>query len=260
MVVDSMGKWKELDDTLNKYLRLSTFPIAVKLLIDDTDLNKINHLKRLNKKIALCQIFSYSRYYGWTVGLTKEDNVCPLAEIAMGFEQPYKWFLEGEFFLQRYNKTPEGAKKTSESIPIIPFGKFSAIVSGALYRIDYDPDFILIYGNSAQIMRIIQGALWREGGRMTISTFGDAVCADTISKAFLIGKTQVAIPCLGDRRFGLAKDTDLVASIPLGEIESIKEGLEGTHKAGSRIPIPFEVCTPEFFLKIHDYIKEAKKS
>ena len=26
-----MGKWKELDDNLNQYLRLATFPIAVKL-------------------------------------------------------------------------------------------------------------------------------------------------------------------------------------------------------------------------------------
>ena len=58
-------------------------------------------------------------------------------------------------------------------IPKIPYGKFSAIVSGALYRIDYDPDLILIYGNTAQILRIIQGALWREGGRITRRTFSD---------------------------------------------------------------------------------------
>ncbi len=254
-----MSKWNHLDQTLNKYLRLTSFPIAVKLLEDDQELTKINYLKRPKKKLALCQIFSYSRYYGWTMGLTKEDNICPLADIAMGFEQPYKWFVDGEFFLQRYNKTPEGAKKTSELIPRIPYGKYSGIVSGALHRIDYDPDFILIYGNSAQIMRIIQGALWREGGRMTISTFGDAVCADTISNVFLTRKVQVSIPCLGDRRFGLAKDTDLVASIPLGEIDSVKEGLEGTHKAGSRIPVPQELCTPEFFIQIQDHIEEAKK-
>lgn len=84
-------------------------------------------------------------------------------------------------------------------IPRIPHGKITAIVSGALHRVDSDPDFILIYGNSAQMLRIIQGALWNEGGRITVSTFGDAVCADTISKAFLTGEMQIAIPCLGDR-------------------------------------------------------------
>ncbi len=254
-----MGKWKDLDDKLNKYLRLATFPIAVKLLEEEEELQKIYRLKRPEKKIALCQIFSYSRYYGWTLGLTQEDNVCPLAEIAVGFVEPYESFLEGQFFVGRYHKTPEGAQKTSKMIPRLPYGKIKAIVSGALHRIDFDPDFIIIYGNSAQILRIIQGDLWNEGGRITISTFGDAVCADTISSAFLTGKLQIAIPCLGDRRFGLAKDSDLVASIPLKMIDSVLEGLEGTHKAGSRYPIPFEISTPEFFLKISEYLEEAKR-
>ncbi|MFX0204794.1 MAG: DUF169 domain-containing protein [Candidatus Hodarchaeota archaeon] len=254
-----MSKWKELDQTLNKYLRLATFPIAVKLLEDEEDLSKIAFIKRPKKKLALCQIFSYSRYYGWTIGITKEENICPLAEIAVGFEQPYKSFLEGFFFVGRYNETPEGAKKTAEMIPKLPYGEISGIVSGALHRIEYDPDLILIYGNSAQILRIIQGALWKEGGRITVSTFGDAVCADTVSNAFLTGELQIAIPCLGDRRFGLAKDTDLATSIPIGLIDSIVEGLAGTHKGGSRYPIPFEICTPEAFIQMSEHIEEAKK-
>ncbi|MCK4280694.1 MAG: DUF169 domain-containing protein, partial [Candidatus Lokiarchaeota archaeon] len=63
-----MGKWNELDKKLNKFLRLATFPIAVKLLKDKEELKAIKFLKKLDKKIALCQIFSYSRYYGWTMG------------------------------------------------------------------------------------------------------------------------------------------------------------------------------------------------
>ena len=254
-----MGKWKDLDDRINRYLRLATFPIAVKLLEEEEELQKINRLKRPDKKIALCQIFSYARFYGWTIGLIKEENICPLAEIVMGFVEPYESFLEGAFFVGRYHKTPEGAQKTSKMIPRIPHGKIHAIVSGALHRIDYNPDLIMIYGNSAQILRIIQGALWNEGGRISISTFGDAVCADTVSSAFLTEKLQVAIPCLGDRRFGLAKDSDLVASIPMGLIDSVLEGLEGTHKSGSRYPTPFEISTPEFFLQMSTYLEDTKK-
>lgn len=254
-----MGKWQGLDEKLNSYLRLATFPIGVKLLEHKEELKGISKIKRLEKKIALCQIFTYSRYYGWTMGLTEEDNVCPLAEIAMGFVEPYDIFLEGYFFVGRYHENQEAAKKTSQMIPKMPHGKISAIVSGALERIDYDPDLIIIYGNSAQMLRIIQGALWKEGGKLTISTFGDAVCADTITNAYLTGKLQVALPCLGDRRFGLAMDGDLVASIPLGIIDSVIEGLEGTHKAGSRYPIPYEICTPEFFVKMRPQIEEARK-
>ncbi|MHA1235966.1 MAG: DUF169 domain-containing protein, partial [Promethearchaeota archaeon] len=76
-----MSKYKETDDKLNKYLRLATFPIGVKLLKSPEELNGIKFVKKTEKKIALCQIFSYARYYGWTMGCSKEDNICPLAEI-----------------------------------------------------------------------------------------------------------------------------------------------------------------------------------
>ncbi|MFX1468094.1 MAG: DUF169 domain-containing protein, partial [Promethearchaeota archaeon] len=233
-----MGKYEKLDNQLNRYLRLATFPVAVKLLEDPNELEEIKFLKRPENEMVICQIFSFARYYGWTMGCTKEENLCPLAGIAVGFEESHKLFEEGAFFIGRYNETKEAAKKTTQSIPKIPFGKYNAILSGALHRIDYDPDIILIWGNSAQMMRIIQGYLWKKGGRVSMSTFCDGVCADTISKTMLTGDLQIAFPCLGDRRYGNATDSDLIASIPFGIIDKILQGMVETHKAGTRYPIP----------------------
>jgi len=254
-----MSKYKELDEKLNKYLRLATFPVAVKLLQNPEELNDIKFLKKTEKKIALCQIFSYARYYGWTMGCVKEDNLCPLAEISLGFEKSHKLFEEGAFFVGRYNETKEAAKKTTATMPKLPFGQYNAIVSGALSRIDFQPDLILIWGNSAQIMRIIQGSLWKKGGRISMSTFCDGVCADTISNAILTGELQIAFPCLGDRRFAMATDTDLIASIPFGIIDEILEGMEKTHRAGTRYPIPYQMSPPEFFVKLKKQLEKAKK-
>ena len=254
-----MSKWEELDNKLNKYLRLATFPVAIKLLENPKDLEDVKFLKKPDEKVALCQLFSYARYYGWTMGCGKEDNLCPLAEIAVGFEKSHKLFEEGAFFVGRYNATKEAAKKTASSMPKIPDGKYNAIISGALNRIDFDPDLILIWGNSAQIMRIIQGFLWNRGGRISMSTFCDGVCADTISNAMLTGELQVAFPCLGDRRFGMATDTDLIATIPFRIIDEIIEGMEKTHKAGTRYPIPYQLSTPKFFVKLKKQLDKAKK-
>ena len=254
-----MSRHEKIDTKLNKYLRLATFPVAVKLLENPEELNNIKFLKKTEKKIALCQIFSYARYYGWTMGCVKEDNLCPLAEISLGFEKSHKLFEEGAFFVGRYNETKEAAKKTTATMPKLPLGKYSAIVSGALSRVDFDPDLILIWGNSAQIMRIIQGSLWKKGGRVSMSTFCDGVCADTISNAILTGELQIAFPCLGDRRFGMATDTDLIASIPMGIIDEIIEGMEKTHRAGTRYPIPYQMSTPEFFVKLKKQLDKAKK-
>jgi len=74
-----MSKWENLDTQLNKYLRLATFPVAVKLFKDPEKLKEIKFLKIPEEDFILCQLFSYSRYYGWTMGCTSEDNICPLA-------------------------------------------------------------------------------------------------------------------------------------------------------------------------------------
>jgi len=93
-----------------------------------------------------------------------------------------------------------------------------------------------------------------------MSTFCDGVCADTISNAMLTGDLQIAFPCLGDRRFGMAMDTDLIASIPMGIVNEIIEGMEKTHKAGTRYPIPYQISTPEYFLKLKKQLDKAKKN
>ncbi|MFX0058681.1 MAG: DUF169 domain-containing protein [Candidatus Hodarchaeota archaeon] len=255
-----MGNWKELDEKLIKYLRLSTFPIGVKLLKDPEELKKIEFLKTPKEKLAICQLFSYARHYGWTMGCVKEDNICPLADIILGFEESHRLFEEGAFFIGRYNETKEAAKMTTATIPKIPFGEYSAIIAGALNRIDFKPNLILIWGNSAQIMRIIQGYLWKRGGRISMSTFCDGVCADIISNAILTGELQIAFPCLGDRSFGIAKDTDLIASIPFAIIDEIIDGMTETHKAGTRYPIPFQLSTPKYFEELNKQLDKVKKN
>lgn len=255
-----MSKYKEIDDVLNKYLRLATFPVGVKLLENKDSLNDIKFLKKPEHKVALCQIFSYARNYGWTMGCVNRDNVCPLADITLGFEKSSKLFEEGAFFVGRYNESKDAAKKTASTMPKLEFNKYEAIVAGSLNRINFEPDLILIWGNSAQIMRIIQGYLWKRGGRISISTFCDGVCADTISNAMLTGDLQIAFPCLGDRRFGAALDTDLIASIPFALKDEIIEGIEKTHKAGTRIPIQPQISPPEFFIKMKKQLDKVKKN
>ncbi len=254
-----MSKYSEINTKLNKYLKLTTFPVAVKLLENLDESKKIKFIKKPENPVAMCQIFSYARYYGWTMLCTKEDNVCPLAEITLGFEKTHRLFEEGAFFVGRYNKTKEAAKKTTSTMPLILYDSYSAIVAGRLGRVEFDVDLILIWGSSAQIMRIIQGYLWERGGRVNMSTFCDGVCADTISNAILTKDLQIAFPCLGDRRFGMARDSDLIASIPIELIDEIIEGIEQTHKAGTRYPIPYQLSTPEFFIKLKKQLDKVIK-
>jgi hypothetical protein len=58
----------------------------------------------------------------------------------------------------------------------------------------------------------------------------------------------------------MAKDTDLIASIPFRLLNEILEGLERTHKAGTRYPIPIQLSKPEFFVKLKKQFEKIKKN
>ncbi|MFZ3210621.1 MAG: DUF169 domain-containing protein, partial [Terriglobales bacterium] len=48
---------------------------------------------------------------------------------------------------------------------------------------------------------------------------------------------KVILPCTGDRVFGMAQDNEMAFAFPWGYAHEIIEGLEGTHKGGTRYPI-----------------------
>ena len=44
------------------------------------------------------------------------------------------------------------------------------------------------------------------------------------------------------------------------KIDEILEGMEKTHKAGTRYPIPYELATPEFFVKQKKQLEKLKNN
>jgi uncharacterized protein (DUF169 family) len=98
----------------------------------------------------------------------------------------------------------------------------------------------MVYGNSAQIMRLIHAALWKTGERLQFSTAGEySSCSDGIAQTMMSGRPQVTIPCYGERIFGVTQDDEIIFVIPQQYLPSVLEGLEKTHSAGVKYPIPF---------------------
>lgn len=101
-----------------------------------------------------------------------------------------------------------------------------------------EPDLILVYGNGAQVMRLLVAALWRRGGRLHSSFSGRVDCADAVISTMQTGEPQVVLPCNGDRIFAQTQDDEMAFTIPATRIDEITEGLERSQRAGVRYPIP----------------------
>ena len=109
---------------------------------------------------------------------------------------------------------------------------------GPLARIAFEPETVLVYGNPAQVLRLVNAALFEKGGAFKAQFTGRGDCADIIIRTRQLREPQLILPCAGDRIFGLAADDEMAFTFPFDQAERMVKGLEGTHAGGLRYPIP----------------------
>lgn len=231
---------QELDQRLWQYVRPQTFPLGIRLVERDEAFPvKARRPKAdMGIEVAICQAIGMARRYGWTLAIGYEDIACPLTYIPFGFSREVPFSVEGHACAGIYTASPEAGARTEAVVPRLEYGRYRGLVVGPLARIDFDPQVFVVYGNSAQVMRLVQGALYRRGGAISSVSTGRIDCAEIVVRTFKEVRPQFILPCSGDRIFGLTADDEMVFSAPFSWAEEIVEGLEGTHRGGIRYPIP----------------------
>ncbi len=90
-----MTEFHDYARRIEEQLRLSSYPLAVKMLKTEDDIPP--EAKRptvdYGKCLAACQCFALSRKYGETVAQLFEDNWCPEPVIGFGLAEPPPVFL-----------------------------------------------------------------------------------------------------------------------------------------------------------------------
>ena len=210
---------KEVNDTLNFYVRPQTFPLALKLCRSESELPERVRMpvRDLGYQITLCQGIGLARRFGWTMAIGNEDQCCIGGAAAMGF----------------LSEAPTVPQASSEKT--LQFGKYSHLLIAPLHNATFEPDVVVIYGNSAQAMRLVQAA----GGGQGISTVasGTMDCGDIVARTSRSDECQFILPSGGDRVFGSTQDHEVIFTMPRSKVEAVLKGLEDTHKAGFRYPI-----------------------
>lgn len=208
----------------------------------------------------VCQQVALARLYGWTSATSPEEQVCVLGASSVGLINVPRRVKDGKINYGVYQKDLAAAKRMQEHLPKMS-QRHEAFVTFSLTRVPEGlaPKVIIIYGNSAQMMRLIQAALWEHGGELRMASSGDGgVCCRGIAQTLMTNNPTLEIPCLGDRRFAVTQDTELIFAFPATMASEILEGLKATYTAGSRYPIPTQMDwvphMPEgFFVIAEDY-------
>lgn len=254
---------KEFSDALQEYVRPQHLPLAIKMARTPEEvLPRLRHpAKDMGFQSAICQGISIARRYGWALALTREDLSCPLAKVVFGFEKEIPYYTQGFACAEMYTETSEAGAATEAQQPRFPFGAYHAILVAPLARTEFEPDLVVVYGNSAQVMRLVTASLYKRGGRITSSFSGRIDCADIIIQTIHSRDCQVILPCYGDRIFAQTEDQEMAFTIPHARIPDVIAGLQGTHKGGVRYPIPaflrYQAVFPEKYTKMEELWRQT---
>ncbi len=244
--------YQEIAYFIREDLRLKTLPVAVKFTTTAESFPEKTRQPSvaLKKRVTICQAVTMARVYGWTVGLTRDDLICVPAMLAFGFtdaadsgETLGSLFCEVEFC-----KEKEKAVKEVQSMHRLENSRDRALILSPLMKTQFEPDCVAIYGNPAQIMRMVQAVVFEEGTRIQGNFGGKVECTEYLTAPYLTGKPRIAMPGMGDRIFSMTQDDEMVLSLPKESLLSLFSGLtKAGKKIGARYPVTFyQNFQPEF--------------
>jgi len=214
-------------EDLEKLLLLRTSPIAIKLLGREEDIPEgaIRPKRDRGVHFAQCQAFAMSRRQNVTIALLKEDNWCWGPLIGFGLVEPPDFFLEGRITFPRMVANLEASQNLAKRFPRLEYGKYIGVVSAPLKTAHFEPDLVMIYSNTAQLRSILLAIKYKEGYLVT-STF-DPIdsCVYSVVPVLLTGQCQITLPDPGDYERALAREDEIIFSLPKNKLEDLMLGL-----------------------------------
>lgn len=255
---------KATDETLTRYIRPQTFPLAVRLCEPGEDLPDRARLPKrdLGISVTACQGLAMARRYGWTIAIGKEDQVCPHGHAVLGFVPP-GGYLDGSLAEEAGLGSREKFAKTAESLSLLEYGKYRYLLVAPIQSAAFDPHFIMVFGNPAQVARLVQGATALSGGSLTFAASGGIGCSVFVARTLRTDQCQVVLAGAGDRYFALTQDHEMAFTIPMSKVETTMKGLEHGHREmGHRYPTPswlrFEGQLPDKYYKLTELLLQQK--
>lgn len=263
-----MANLKEASDTLLRYLRVQTQPLSIKFVQSSKEIPE-GFMKPSNMgiKMPFCQINTIARRWGFNLAVTPEEVNCAAALLAFGWGDLGELNREEElldFMVSAgYISDHEKAKLTLKTHPYLlgekKFTSGGLLVAPVNAGAIEEPDVILIYGNPAQIARLVQSIIYIEGGVVESRAHLGLSCFGEMIEPIVSKRALYVIPGRGERQLGMAGDDEMAFALPAAKLQDLLTGLKETDEKGTKYPIqPFLFYEPRFNKAVSKLIKKIK--
>jgi uncharacterized protein (DUF169 family) len=224
-------------EALERYMRLQTYPLAIKLLRTESDIpsEAKRPKKDENHQYNLCQTFALSRRNGDTIAMLKEDMVCFEPVVGYGLAEAPQEFMDGYNRYPEDVETQEAGKHYAEEFPKLRTGEYSGVLSAPLTKANFVPDVITLYCNSTQLVILLMAKEYRDGRNLPTALSGHAACVYGIVPAIQEKRYQVAVPCRGDHITAMAGDDEMIFTIPMERFNDFMLGMRNITETEGRL-------------------------
>jgi uncharacterized protein (DUF169 family) len=263
-----MINWREASDILLRYLRVETHPLSIKFIKSSAEIpNGIMRPSTVKAKMALCQINTIARRWNMGLAVTPEEVNCAAALLTFGWGNLGELNREEElidFMVSAgYIMNSEKARSSLKTQPFFSgekkFPSKGLIVAPIDAGVITEPDVILIYGNPAQIARLVQSMIYVEGGVIESKAHLGLSCISEMIEPIMSEKAIYVIPGRGERQLGMAADDEMAFAVPLAKFQDLLTGLRETDEKGARYPIqPYLFFEPRYNKAVSKLIKKIK--
>ena len=222
----SMETYNTYGEDLEKILILKTYPIAIKMLKNESEIPKgaIRPKKDRGEHYAMCQAFAAARRQGITLAMFLEDHWCFEPIISYGLVPVPQDYLDG-FTNSFFIADKAAAAKHAREMTRIPQGKYAGMVLGPLKTANYAPDLTMIYCSTAQLRHLLLSLRYKNGTQVTSTIDPIGSCVHSIVPSLLKGECAVTVPDPGDFERAGAQDDEMILTVPAGRLQELMEGI-----------------------------------
>ena len=170
--------WPALVENLNRWLRLRTTPIGMKLFTTVEDMEAIPRIRRPQSIHTTDQIVAMAARLGWTVGITVQDLVGRSAAPSSGCIHRTPSGALGNAWRVCGMKPPR--RSTQQAMDVVPYGRYAAMAVSPWWQVVAQSAGCLSHLRTpAQMILFINGLQWSGYAKLQWGCVGESACADS---------------------------------------------------------------------------------
>lgn len=242
--MEDLNQYRELGRTFIDQLKLTTYPVAVKMISPEDEVPEAAVQASLvfGAEVPACLVYTYCRRMGASFFLTKDDIACKPIVLYFGLDELadpddlYRAWAEHA----GYKRNMESEKQSRVSDAHFKPFQFKGFVVSPLHQTIVKPDVVMVFCSPLILSHLILAATY-DGGNIVSNFNGmESSCKEGIIRTYLTRQCQVVAPGMGDRVMAGVQDHEMIFSIPAEKLQMVGENL---FLAGNRLndPSPFSI-------------------